>query len=205
MDQRQRVDIVSNNFGYCDPDCPYDDGSGRVQSTTTTRPSIATSTRPSTRPKTTPRTTSTTTTKPFSQGTEIKVKSESGLWLPQRELQECGLSLDTGYIIGGSTAARGEFPFLALLGYSNSERSSSQKILYRCGGTLLNRKYVLTAAHCHDPTKSSERIVEVVIGEHDVALDPDCNNGCAPAQRFTPNEVIRHENYGLSSRYFSNE
>lgn len=163
--------------------------------TTTRRSSI------STRPKTTPRTTS-STTKPFAQVTEIKVKSESGLWLPQRDLQECGLSLDTGYIIGGSTAARGEFPFLALLGYSNPERSSSQKILYRCGGTLLNRKYVVTAAHCHDPTKSSERIVEVVLGEHDVALDPDCNNGCALAQRFIPNEVIRHENYGLSSRYF---
>ena len=38
-------------------------------------------------------------------------------WLPSEAAFECGYRLNVGYIIGGEQAVRGEFPFIALLGY----------------------------------------------------------------------------------------
>lgn len=42
-------------------------------------------------------------------------------------------------IVGGTTAALGEFPYIVSLSYSGS---------HFCGGVLLNAYTVLTAAHC---------------------------------------------------------
>ena len=61
-------------------------------------------------------------------------------------------SLDSGFIIGGEKAKIGEFPFMALLGYENTF-NRKKEFVYKCGGSLINRRYVLTAAHCHDVEK----------------------------------------------------
>ena len=61
-------------------------------------------------------------------------------------------SLKSGFIIGGEKAKIGEFPFMALLGYDNTF-NRKKEFVYKCGGSLINRRYVLTAAHCHDLEK----------------------------------------------------
>ena len=61
-------------------------------------------------------------------------------------------SLQSGFIIGGERAKIGEFPFMALLGYENTF-NRKKEFVYKCGGSLINRRYVLTAAHCHDLEK----------------------------------------------------
>ena len=60
------------------------------------------------------------------------------------------------------------------------------------------RKYVLTAAHCHDKTIKRFQIVEVVLGDYDLSIDPDCAS-CVDPQRFriSPQDVIQHEDWNL--------
>lgn len=44
-------------------------------------------------------------------------------------------------IVGGSQTFLGEFPWLAMIFYSKSERNE-------CGGAIINKEFILTAAHC---------------------------------------------------------
>lgn len=51
-------------------------------------------------------------------------------------------------ILDSEVAKEGEFPFIASLGYRNNNNKKSNKIDYKCGGSLINTIFVLTAAHC---------------------------------------------------------
>merc|ERR1712183_453184 len=78
--------------------------------------------------------------------------------------EECGdLKSHAGFILGGNETRLGEYPFLSLLGKTKKEGSG---IFWHCGGTLLNKWYVLSAAHC-GPTVEFVRL-----GEWEV-VDPD--------------------------------
>ncbi|KAL1501554.1 hypothetical protein ABEB36_006855 [Hypothenemus hampei] len=56
-------------------------------------------------------------------------------------------------IVGGSVAARGQFPYQAALIINNSGF---------CGGSIISNQWVLTAAHCVDTATS----VQIIVGAH---------------------------------------
>lgn len=128
--------------------------------------------------------TTTTTAQPIDPST-------LGTWLPNLDNNEsCGVDLNSNQIVGGKTAKVGQFPYLALLGYWRGGI-----YFYACGGTLINRRYVVTAAHCQGSTPS-KRIRQVVLGETNVEKEIDCP-GCSPPLKFdiSDEDVIVHENW----------
>lgn len=60
------------------------------------------------------------------------------------EHKRCGNS-NTDRIIGGKNASLGAYPWIARIGYG---KPGDEALTYRCGGTLINSLYVVTAAHC---------------------------------------------------------
>merc|ERR1719309_1500783 len=65
---------------------------------------------------------------------------------PARQLladdTSCGISNPIGRIVGGQDALMGQYPWLVNLGYQQQGKPGT---LFKCGGTLIGSRYVLTA------------------------------------------------------------
>jgi len=115
----------------------------------------------------------------------------SGTWKPQASKNECGNPLNPFVIkiFDGLPAELGDYPFMALLGYKTNQ-NRGRAYDYNCGGTVINKYYILTAAHC-----MIRRNPDVVIlGEHDLTQDPDdCN--AAKRTLIEIEDITLHEDY----------
>ncbi|KAH8347065.1 hypothetical protein KR059_004580 [Drosophila kikkawai] len=101
----------------------------------------------------------------------------------------CGL-LFSDRIVGGGTYTRiGEFPWVVLLRY---KKQSSETYSFYCGGSLINSRYVLTAAQClaSDHLNKSEIFLDSVrLGEYDTRTDPDCYSQGIGKRVCAPNHI----------------
>jgi trypsin len=81
-------------------------------------------------------------------------------------------------IVGGTEAARGEFAYIVSLqkGFSG----------HFCGGSLIRKNWVLTAAHC---VKGGTSGVKIVTGLYSL-------NDPSGSESFSPKRVIIHPDYG---------
>ncbi|KAL1506477.1 hypothetical protein ABEB36_005837 [Hypothenemus hampei] len=118
---------------------------------------------------------------------------------------ECGYQ-SYNKIFNGETTALDEFPWMAVIEY---RKSNGQKQI-ACGGSLINPRYVLTAAHCITGlvlTKIGQPI-NVRLGEYDTSSpNRDCftRNGVEYCNQEEINakieQLIPHPKYSESTRY----
>jgi len=142
---------------------------------------------------------------------------DSMSWLPGKG--NCGINpeLPPQRVFGGEKTNPGMFPFTALLGYQVYKKKWVEQIKawrngtaldYECGGTLINKWFVLTAAHCHQKRKpiASVRLGDWWVGNGKMR---DCDGGFClpPVQDFdiTSADVIVHEDFRYSHNNVIND
>uniref|UniRef100_A0A1Y1L107 CLIP domain-containing serine protease n=1 Tax=Photinus pyralis TaxID=7054 RepID=A0A1Y1L107_PHOPY len=115
--------------------------------------------------------------------------------LPDRSV--CGTATENR-IVGGQVAELDEFPWMALIEYRKPSGSG-----FHCGGVLISKRYILTAAHCvkgRDLPKTWQ-ISNVRLGEYNTQTAKDCipQSGyeyCSdPPLDVAVSEVVVHEMY----------
>lgn len=80
---------------------------------------------------------------PPSEATQSLLNHTNYFKINQRK---CGTSDNFRIVVGGKKAFVGQFPWMALLQYASIIDETD--LSFRCGGTLINEQFVLTAAHC---------------------------------------------------------
>ncbi|KAL9703221.1 hypothetical protein quinque_006739 [Culex quinquefasciatus] len=96
-------------------------------------------------------------------------------------------------IRAGQQAALREFPWMAIIRYDKMVHPG-------CIGTLISKRYVLTAAQC---ARSDWKPYQVRLGEHTVGRDRDCSlkdaKDCAPPVRdYDIESIVEHWNHNAS-------
>ncbi|XP_043642075.1 serine protease grass [Drosophila teissieri] len=98
----------------------------------------------------------------------------------------CGVTYEspTGTrVVNGKEALIKSAPFMAYL--------TTNLSVTHCGGSILNSRFILTAAHCIQP------YLRVRLGEHNTITDPDCQGSvCSPrSEEYGIMKAITHRLY----------
>nr|ADF43208.1 prophenoloxidase activating proteinase 1 [Biston betularia] len=112
----------------------------------------------------------------------------------------CGIDTNGDRIYGGQITDLDEFPWMCLMGY----RTRTNTMTYQCGGVLVNKRYVLTAAHCITGQIETKvgTLTTVRLGEYDIQSPVDCiDNNCAdPPQEIPVQVAVPHPGYKDKNR-----
>ncbi|KAL1501658.1 hypothetical protein ABEB36_006950 [Hypothenemus hampei] len=106
--------------------------------------------------------------------------------------KNCGYFSSNNRIVNGEDAALNEFPWMALIKY----RTSRGRSKFLCGGSIIHKNYILTAAHC-----LTGEIISVRVGEHDLRTEIDCEvvnktRKCSPpVQEVSVEKIIAHPDF----------
>ncbi|XP_055643915.1 CLIP domain-containing serine protease B15-like [Toxorhynchites rutilus septentrionalis] len=109
----------------------------------------------------------------------------------------CGVAEITTRIIGGEITKLEEHPWAALLIYDIGK----ERIIYKCGGALLNSRFVLTAAHCIIDIPQSWKLQSIRFREFDAMSEENCtvvNDDKVCRQDYGVEKVVVHPGYDKS-------
>ncbi|KAL7039771.1 hypothetical protein ACKWTF_000108 [Chironomus riparius] len=118
-------------------------------------------------------------------------------------VDQCDVS--QGLIIGGMNSKPGEFPHMVAIGYKGPY---SRIVSFRCGGSLISERFVLTAAHCKKAERENATLVRIdqfIVHEcydlrkqkNDIAVvrltrDAPLGKFIRPACLMTPNTILQN-------------
>ncbi|XP_065357920.1 serine protease 7 [Calliphora vicina] len=120
----------------------------------------------------------------------------------------CGPDPLDGKIYNGIDTVLDQYPWMVLLEY----RSKNGQPVLNCGGSLINQRYVLTAAHCvkGEIETSVGPLSRIRLGEYDISseidcLGSDCNNKVLevgfeeviPHPQYDPKNINRYHDIAL--------
>ncbi|KAL7731986.1 hypothetical protein ACLKA6_015750 [Drosophila palustris] len=113
-----------------------------------------------------------TTTTTTSSTSEVTPTNDENIprRLPTVDKEGCGRIPPTPYVVGGKVAKKGLYSWIALLFYGRDD-----SLKYRCAGSLITARHVITAAHC-----IREDLSFVRLGEHDVRTDSEARHEDIP-------------------------
>lgn len=95
---------------------------------------------------------------------------------------------------GRVLAEPGEYPHMAAIGYQGDGEDYPT---FRCGGSLISKEFIITAAHCTEFNGDIPNFV--VLGDVDLTRT---SRDVETLQRFNIRRIINHPQYNQSSFYF---
>lgn len=113
----------------------------------------------------------------------------------------CGRKIASGRIFSGAHAEIGATPWIVALKYTRLLDNTTHVL---CSGTLINSRYVVTAAHCLDEhTTAGYKLSSLLLGEWRLSTNPDCTlTACAPpAIEAFAEHVELHPHYNKKYRF----
>ncbi|XP_058453454.1 CLIP domain-containing serine protease B8-like [Malaya genurostris] len=120
------------------------------------------------------------------------------------EEKTCGHQSFGQKLLGGHITDIDEFPWMAMLLYDGE---GSNVVSPGCGGALISRNFVLTAAHClvGRIVQKKGNLKLVRLGEYDLNSDPDCMldekvKDCTDGKvDVKPKRIIAHPQYAANA------
>ncbi|KFB44069.1 serine protease 14 [Anopheles sinensis] len=119
---------------------------------------------------------------------------------------QCGIHL-ADRIVGGQPTKIDEYPWAALIEY----QKPNNRFGFHCGGSLINERYVLTAAHCISSIPRTWKVHRVRLGEWDLSENPDCkvegqNRECYdPVIDMDIEKIVVHSGYDTQDKNHYND
>ncbi|XP_049534152.1 uncharacterized protein LOC125950324 [Anopheles darlingi] len=118
------------------------------------------------------------------------------------EPPNCGTQL-SDRIYGGQPTKIDEFPWTALIEYEKP----NGRYGFHCGGSLINRAHIVTAAHCINAIPRGWKVHRVRLGEWDLSTSSDCEDDFCSTSPIDLNiaEIIVHSGYNVQDKSHVND